>query len=98
MVGDGKLVSMEMLLSKFFTIEPTRVLFSVFTEIIYKEKMNIGFAIIILQAVDVVLTMSEGAGQGYYFSSDIGMWSIIISRFSITISLKNIQIEMSNHC
>lgn len=75
LVGDDKLVSMEMLLSKFFIIEPPRLSVSVFIEIIYEEKMNIGFATIILQAVEVVLTMSEDAGQGYYFSYDIGMWS-----------------------
>lgn len=41
LVGDGKLVSMEMLLSKFFTIEPTMVLFLFLREFIMKRKWTL---------------------------------------------------------
>lgn len=45
------------------------------TETNYEEEMSTGFAILILQAGDVVLTMSGFAGQGSFHSNNGGRWS-----------------------
>nr|XP_011435558.2 collagen alpha-2(VIII) chain-like [Crassostrea gigas] len=45
------------------------------TESNYEEDMSTGFAILMLQAGDVVLTMSVDAGQGSFQSNYYGRWS-----------------------
>ncbi|XP_065929560.1 complement C1q tumor necrosis factor-related protein 3-like [Magallana gigas] len=45
------------------------------TESQYEEEMSTGFAILMLQAGDVVLTISGFAGQGSYHSNLNGRWS-----------------------
>lgn len=45
------------------------------TETAYENEMSTGFAILMLQAGDVVLTMSENAGQGSFQSNHYGRWS-----------------------
>lgn len=45
------------------------------TESNWDEDMSTGFAILVLEAGDVVLTKSRKAGQGSFRSSDIGRWS-----------------------
>lgn len=45
------------------------------TEANWDEDMSTGFAILMLQAGDVVLTKSKDAGQGSFRSSEMGRWS-----------------------
>lgn len=45
------------------------------TEIHNQEDMSTGFAVLMLQAGDVVLTKSLVAGQGSFQSNDYGRWS-----------------------
>lgn len=45
------------------------------TESNWDEDMSTGFAILVLEAGDVVLTKSKKAGQGSFRSSDMGRWS-----------------------
>lgn len=45
------------------------------TESNWEEDMATGFAILVLQAGDVVLTKSESGGPGSFHSSDLGRWS-----------------------
>lgn len=45
------------------------------TESEWDDDMSTGFAILMLEAGDVVLTKSKDAGQGSFRSSDIGRWS-----------------------
>lgn len=45
------------------------------TETAYDDEMATGFAILMLQAGDIVLTMSEYAGQGSFQSTAYGRWS-----------------------
>ncbi|XP_062566866.1 complement C1q-like protein 4, partial [Saccostrea cucullata] len=45
------------------------------TEANWEEEMSTGFAILMLQAGDVVLTMSKGVGQGSFHSNGSGRWS-----------------------
>nr|XP_034309117.1 complement C1q-like protein 4 [Crassostrea gigas] len=53
------------------------------TESHYEEEMSTGFAILMLQAGDVVLTMSGFAGQGSFHSNTGGRWSF--SGFQISL-------------
>lgn len=52
------------------------------TESHYEEEMATGFAILMLQTGDVVLTKSISGGTGSFHSSDIGRWSFSGFRIS----------------
>ncbi|XP_061194752.1 heavy metal-binding protein HIP-like [Saccostrea echinata] len=45
------------------------------TETNWEEEMSTGFAILMLQAGDTVLTMSKGTGEGSFHSNESGRWS-----------------------